>query len=267
MGWDFREGFEIELSDQYISKGYIIGKGLLGEIDRIKEFVNKKFHDYLSVHARGSICSLEDAHKAISGSSSNEVRMHVLREIWKERDISRSYYRNCKEIVDMLCGNEVAMQKRIGLSMQLPRNSRDELPIHSDTWNGVSPYDLNILTPLVDCEKTKGLYILNRCEYQIALKTYPGLLKEDSSRIFRILEPQLEWVELRYGEFLAFDQCLPHGYSINEEDTTHWSLNCRFKSLFSPYSDKKLGEYFMPITTRACTRLGLEYREPTEWVR
>ena len=31
---------------------------------------------------------------------------------------------------------------------------------------------------------------------------------------------------------------------INETNDTRWSMNCRFKSIFSPYGDKKLGEFF-----------------------
>ena len=39
-------------------------------------------------------------------------------------------------------------------------------------------------------------------------------------------------------------------------------MNCRFKSLMSPYSDKRLGEFFEPITMRAATKFGLDYKFP-----
>ena len=57
---------------------------------------------------------------------------------------------------------------------------------------------------------------------------------------------------VEYGQILAFDQSLPHGYALNQEHDTHWSINCRFKGLHTPYWDKKLGEYFMPITVKNC---------------
>ena len=68
-------------------------------------------------------------------------------------------------------------------------------------------------------------------------------------------------IPINYGQILAFDQSLPHGYSLNEEDY-HWSINCRFKGLHTPYWDKKLGEYFMPITVKNCTRVGMDYIQP-----
>ena len=49
---------------------------------------------------------------------------------------------------------------------------------------------------------------------------------------------------------------------VNKEKETRWSLNCRFKSIFSPYLDKKIGEFFLPITTRAATEIGINYKSP-----
>ena len=39
-------------------------------------------------------------------------------------------------------------------------------------------------------------------------------------------------------------------------------MNCRFKSLFSPYGDKKLGEFFEPITLKPASKIGLNYKHP-----
>ena len=53
-----------------------------------------------------------------------------------------------------------------------------------------------------------------------------------------------------------------HGNRMNRESETRWSMNCRFKSLLSPYAGKRLGEFFEPITIRAATRLGMAYEFP-----
>ena len=52
---------------------------------------------------------------------------------------------------------------------------------------------------------------------------------------------------------------------FDDEATTRWSLNCRFKGLFSPYADKRLGEFFEPITLRPASRLGLDYELPGDF--
>ena len=52
------------------------------------------------------------------------------------------------------------MQKRINLSIQLPNDSSSLLPLHSDIWSGDSPFEAVVWIPLVDCFKTKSMYIL-----------------------------------------------------------------------------------------------------------
>jgi hypothetical protein len=54
-----------------------------------------------------------------------------------------------------------------------------------------------------------------------------------------------------------------HGNEVNEEASTRWSTNCRFKSLLSPYADKKLGEFFEPVELRPATIFGATYELPS----
>ena len=49
---------------------------------------------------------------------------------------------------------------------------------------------------------------------------------------------------------------------VNKENETRWSMNCRFKSLYSPYGDKKIGEFFEPITLRVASKIGMQYHLP-----
>ena len=49
---------------------------------------------------------------------------------------------------------------------------------------------------------------------------------------------------------------------VNKESETRWSLNCRFKGIFSPYKDKKLGEFFEPISLRAASIDGMKFNLP-----
>ena len=43
-------------------------------------------------------------------------------------------------------------------------------------------------------------------------------------------------------------------------------MNCRFKGVFTPYNDKKIGEFFEPITLRAMSKLGLDYKLPKIYI-
>ena len=72
---------------------------------------------------------------------------------------NRKYYYAARKIIHALCGSELAMQKIPGISVNLPFNHNDILPIHADTWNGVSPFELNVWIPFVDCTDSMCLYI------------------------------------------------------------------------------------------------------------
>ena len=80
--------------------------------------------------------------------------------------------------------------------------------------------------------------------------------------LFRAIEADLEWLSVPYGKVVVFSQTLMHGNRVNREKDSRWSMNCRFKGVFSPYGDKKLGEFFEPITLRAASRMGLDYEFP-----
>jgi sporadic carbohydrate cluster 2OG-Fe(II) oxygenase len=85
----------------------------------------------------------------------------------------------------------------------------------------------------------------------------------DSDQLFNAIEGDVNWMKIDYGEVLVFNQIYPHGNVVNKENETRWSMNCRFKSLFSPYKDKKIGEFFEPITMRPVTKVAMNYKLPS----
>ena len=82
--------------------------------------------------------------------------------------------------------------------------------------------------------------------------------------IFKNIKKDLKWLKINFGEILIFDQTLPHGNVINLEKETRWTMNCRFKGIFTPYKDKKLGEFYEPITLKSASKRGLSYKFPND---
>jgi len=154
------------------------------------------------------------------------------------------------------------MQKNINLSIQFPNDNSSLLPIHSDVWSGDSPYEINLWIPLVNCYKTKSMYILEQKDYPSFKKDMERKNYSSSEDIFKLVKNKIKWLTVNYGQFLIFNQGLPHGNVINAENESRWSMNCRFKSFFSPYGDKKIGEFFLPITTRAMSEIGMNFEYP-----
>ena len=134
------------------------------------------------------------------------------------------------------------MQMRVNLSIQMPNDDSSLLPIHADTWSGDSAYEVVVWIPLVDCYDTKSMYILDPSYINEFNHVFKDKRVDDSDSLFDVFKDKVEWIKIKYGQVLIFNQSLPHGNIVNKTKETRWSMNCRFKSVFSPCGDKK-GEF------------------------
>lgn len=165
-----------------------------------------------------------------------------------------AYFNLARNLLYTLVGNELAMQKKFNLNIQLPGDKSSLLPVHADTWTGDSPYQLVLWVPLTDCYRTKSMFLLPPEE--------PYALAGSSEDVWNSIKDRVKWLEIKYGEVLIFNSTLPHGNRVNEEDSARWTLNCRFKSVHSLWGVKGPGEHFEPITLRAASIIGMNYKYP-----
>ena len=84
-----------------------------------------------------------------------------------------------------IVGNELVMQNKVNLSIQLPNDDSSLLPIHSDTWSGDSPFEVVVWLPLVDCDTTKSMYILPPKTYGRYKKIFNKNKNASSDQIFK----------------------------------------------------------------------------------
>jgi len=205
---------------------------------------------------------LNSSHERVGASNLNAMRLAVFNGVNDEDWLRPAYFAMARGALETLVGNELAMQRRINLSIQLPDDDSSLLPVHADVWSGDSPFEVVVWLPLVDVYATKSMFLLppaaNR-EAEARLGEFSGRSAED---LFRAIEPQVEWLDIPYGNVLLFSQNLMHGNRLNQEPETRWPTTCRLKLLVSPYAEKRLGEFFEPITIRPATRLGMTYRLP-----
>ena len=166
-----------------------------------------------------------------------------------------------KDIFDIV-GNELAIQKNINLSIQCPNDDSSLLPIHSDTWDGNSPFETVLWLPFVDCYKTKSMFILNAKKYSKFENIYKSKKLISANGLYKNLKSHIEFVKIKQGHFMLFNQNLPHGNVVNKTSETRVSLNCRIKGLFTPYRQKELGSFFKPLIIRPASQIGLKYKFP-----
>jgi sporadic carbohydrate cluster 2OG-Fe(II) oxygenase len=254
---DFLSKDEKILEKEFLDQGYIIREA--ANKDALKK-IQKFAIDMLS---RKGGDSLDNAHKSISINELNDFRLDVIKEINAQPWLKEAYYHIAKPYLDILVGNELAIQSRVNLSIQFPEDDSSLLPVHADTWSGDSPFEVVVWLPLVNCFGTKSMYLLPPKAANNLSDDFKLHAQGNSEDLFNVIKNEVNWIKINYGEVLVFNQACPHGNRVNKENETRWSMNCRFKGLFTPYKDKKIGEFFEPITLRPVSKLAMRYKLPS----
>ncbi len=260
MLMNFLNKKEKNLSKNFLNNGYIICKSeSTNSLNFILKILNESIKNYLSTKKN---INLNKVHEYIPIENLNDFRLKIIKDLNNNEMLRQNYFHIARNHLFTLAGNELMMQRNINLSIQYPNDPNSLLPVHSDVWSGDSPYEINLWLPLVNCYKTKSMYLLTQDKYRNLKKKINTKKNNSSSKIFKIISNDIKWISIKKGSFMIFNQSLPHGNVVNKEKETRWSMNCRFKSIFSPYVDKKIGEFFLPITTRAATEIGMNYKSP-----
>jgi sporadic carbohydrate cluster 2OG-Fe(II) oxygenase len=254
---------ERQLSDEYVREGYVIRPVADAEaLNRIRNYFARLIRDALGKSVADTDRLFDDIHRYVTVEKLNDFRLRIIRGINSISEFRELYFRAARPYLETLVGNELSMQLRVNLSIQLPDDDSSLLPVHADTWSGDSPFELVVWLPLVDCYDTKAMYLLSPQKTSELKSRFREVAGGSSEALFQTIKNDVKWLPVRYGEVMLFDQALPHGNIVNKEPETRWSMNCRFKGVFTPYGDKKLGEFFEPITLRAASRTGMAHRLP-----
>lgn len=263
--FSFFDAEEKALADAFLTNGYVVCPVEdRTALERIRGRVAALAAEQLSLDLPADPGAfLNRIHEKIGPDRLNDFRLAILDGINAESWLRSAYFALARRALGAIVGNELAMQRRVNLSIQLPYDESSLLPVHADVWSGDSPFEAVLWLPLVDCRRTKSMYLMplepDRA-IQVRLGEFARLSAED---IFQSIAQDVVFLDVPYGSILVFCQNLMHGNRINEERETRWSMNCRFKGLLTPYADKRLGEFFEPITLRPATRLGAAYRLPS----
>ena len=260
----FFDKYETEGFNQYLQNGYIIRPVAdLGALQWMRNNFVEIVSECLGITDFYEPEELLNyIHDRVEVKELNQFRLKVIRAFNSVSEFREMYYRVARPYLEILVGNELAMQLRVNLSIQFPNDDSSLLPVHADVWSGDSPYEVVVWLPIVNCYGTKAMYLLPPKHSETLSKDFREMSGKNSEDLYQSIKSDVQWLEVQFGEVLVFDQALPHGNRTNTEKETRWSMNCRFKSVFSPYGDKKLGEFFEPITLRAATKVGMRYKLP-----
>jgi len=264
----FLDPQEVALSRRFLDDGYLVEPVAdHAELDRLRDAIAAAVARRLQQPAPADAGELlNQIHTRVQPDQLNPLRLAAIEAVNAEPWARRAYYMLARPLLETIVGNELAMQRRLNLSIQLPGDDSSLLAVHADVWDGDSPFEVVVWLPLVDCYRSKSMFLLRPDKARDVEAEFARFDGKDTEALFHAIEDDLTWLEIPYGSVLLFNQNLMHGNRVNREQETRWSMNCRFKSLFSPYAGKRLGEFFEPVTIRAGSRIGMAHEMPGGFV-
>lgn len=269
MFTDFEKKDNILIHNDFLKNGYVIkdiDKKLINKIsDIIFKILNKNNTKTKRIKSFDEL--FNNLHKYIENKKLNSVRVKIISEINKDLKVKKIIYNMVKSYLDIIVGNELAIQKTLNLSIQYPNDKSSLLDIHSDTFSGESPFQIVVWIPLVNVEKTKSMFIIPQKQSLEAISNLKNYEYQGFNKIFKKYKSKAKWLKVNYGQVLIFTPNLLHGNIINKTKETRMSLNIRFKSLFSPYNnvkgnDRKLGSFYFPLNMKAASKIALKFKYP-----
>ena len=142
-----------------INKGYLIKKvESKKSLKYISDFLKKKLINEINIK-KSQQFSFNNLHKYIEINQLNSIRLKLIKYINQNSLFRKNLFFLAKQNLYEMVGNELAMQRKINLSIQLSGDNSSLLPIHSDVWSGCSPYEIVLWVPLVDVKGSKSMFI------------------------------------------------------------------------------------------------------------
>jgi sporadic carbohydrate cluster 2OG-Fe(II) oxygenase len=195
----------------------------------------------------------------------NEFRFKIMKKINNDYFGAQCGYEIFSEIINNLFGPDIVAQKNINLVIQNPQDDT-QITVHRDSPPN-SLYEIVVWVPLTNTYKTKNMFILNKENTKKILNKIRKSSKKNINHkkimngYFNFAFDKSDKHNLKFGEALLFWAPLIHCVPKNTEKETRWSLNFRFKNMFSPYGTKGFIDYFKTSNLSSITKLALEKKK------
>jgi sporadic carbohydrate cluster 2OG-Fe(II) oxygenase len=248
-------------SKELIDKGYrlfdIENLDILSELEKLfKSHLNE-----FSINEK----ELSQIHNHIEIENINNLRLSFFKKINKN-NFTKTFLKLGYNAITEVVGTELASNKMVNFSIQMPGDKTSKLAIHADTFTGESEFQINLWIPLTDCFETNSMFIFNPTFSQEIIRNIHNYEDDGIEKLLITHQNEYEFIKIPYGKGLIFTPTCLHGNVLNETSNTRISFNCRYKNLFSPYceneeSEKKLGSFYVPLTPKAATIIGLNNKQ------
>jgi len=242
--------------ETFAEQGYEIFSATdLAPLSELRDSLFQRVRDLVPYRGEDAVSFFNRFHEyGLTGTELNKVRLTAVNFCTEKKAAKQIFDALSRPLLD-LCGPDIASQRLCNVVIQAP-GDRDQAPIHRDAPSN-SHFEVIAWTPLVDTFRTKSMFLLNKQHSSEALARLKA--GEGFEAFSRYTEKHADFIEVPYGSVCLFQAGLAHGVPVNEETQTRWSLNVRYKNLFSPYGDKGLGNFFEVLRLSPLSKVAFEF--------
>jgi len=241
------DSYFLKNEQEFYNKGFVkikLQSGYKKKFSILKKKIQSKFKKKFSKN------DFYNFHKSVYEKEINKNRIDIIQYINSIKNLNRDIYLSLKPFVDNILGPDIIVQKSINLGIQMPWDESRAL-FHKDTPLS-SNFEIVVWLPLVNCEKSMCMLLIERKDHDKADKLLDG---KDLKRFDKFVKKYGVLKEIKFGEALIFNTNNYHYVPINKTNKTRWAINLRFKNLFTPYGERNLLDYYEILKTSPLTRM------------
>jgi|TARA_B100001964_G_C14058395_1_gene520223 sporadic carbohydrate cluster 2OG-Fe(II) oxygenase len=229
-------------------------------LEQVRNEIFKEAKQLLEVESEEVESFFNEFHKRkLKPTALNDFRVNLIRKLNQRVDVGLLISQAIGPKLFELLGPDIAVQNSTNIVIHQPGDT-DIPPIHRDSPPN-SPFEVVVWVPLVHCHGTKGISIMNIEDNALGTSILLGDNDKNGSELREYSMKHGERVDMGFGEVLIFWAPLIHDIPVNKENETRWSLNLRYKNLFSPYGTVGFPDYFRILRTSSLSRLALDFEK------
>ena len=236
----------------------IIESSSIDKLHELRQSIFETICAEFQIDEKNPEIGLNSFHKLVKNlddTELNQKRVNVIQKISNDKKLVELIYSSFEKDIEELLGKDLLVQKTINLVIQTPNDLNPTIP-HRDAPPN-SYFELVIWIPLVNCRDTKSMYTVNLKSAKIALEELDKN-PNDWEKFLNKIKDKKNFTNIKFGQALFFLPYVFHGSEINKTDETRFSLNIRFKALFTPSGKKFPLHFFRLFKISQLTKLALE---------
>jgi sporadic carbohydrate cluster 2OG-Fe(II) oxygenase len=236
----------------------VIDSSSIKNLELLREDIYKIIKEEFNFEEINPDIGLNNFHKTmkdITDVDLNKKKVDVIQKISSDEKLVDLIYGSFSKGIDSMLGEDLLVQKTINLVIQTPNDLNPTIP-HRDAPPN-SYFELVLWIPLVDCSNTKSMFTIDMSTTKNALDQ----LEKDPENWDNFLskfDDKKFYPNVKFGQALFFLPYIYHGSDINKTNETRFSLNIRFKGLFTPSGKKFPLHFFRLFKTSKLTKLALQ---------